>query len=161
MYRTAGTFLATLLVGCAATGPTYQAASSPSSDAALIYIYRPDSLTYGARAAHFFVDDKSVANVNSNGYSYFYITPGSYRLRQKWPGLLSDSGDDRELNIPISVNAGSTYFYRFETWSSDNLFTYNGITYKQNWRLSEVTPSQAQSQIVETKFQPAKLQVVR
>lgn len=161
MNRRVGLIAAALLAGCAATGPTYQEASAPTSDAALVYIYRPDSLTYGARAAQFFVDDKNVLDVNSNGYSYFYVSPGTYRLRQKWPGFIFGNGDDRELNVPLTVKAGQTYFYRFETWSSDNTSTYNGISYKLNWRVSEVGSSQAKSQLAETKYQPAKLRDVR
>jgi hypothetical protein len=42
---------------------------------------------------------------------------GKLRLRQKWPSLIGGY-DDGELNIPLSVQAGETYFYRFNTWVS-------------------------------------------
>jgi hypothetical protein len=99
MRRRSILILIVLLSGCAATGPAYKAAEEPSGGFALVYIYRPDSLTYGARAANFFLDDRSVAEIRSNGYSYFYVKPGTYRLRQKWPVVFPER-DDRELNVP-------------------------------------------------------------
>jgi hypothetical protein len=155
--------VAILLAGCAASGLLYQPANSPPKDFALVYIYRPDALAYGARAAHIFVDERHVLNVNSNGYSYFYIKSGSYRLRQKWPSLIGGY-DDGELNIPLSVQAGETYFYRFNTWVSKS----KGIpppgvavALKIHWQLSEMAYSQGTAEIVQTKLQQAQIKELK
>ncbi len=72
-----------VLAGCEATGPIFTEAMSPTGDKALIYIYRGRTDVFAAKDAYFYVDHLKVCELNSNGYSYFYGTPGVVEISHR------------------------------------------------------------------------------
>lgn len=139
-----------MLAGCAATGPAFQPASAPDSGRALIYIYRPGGFTLGGRDAYFYVNDKNVADLSAEGYTYFYLSPGTYKLTQKWP---LDLIGFRNLELPLVVTPGQTYYYKF-TASGEPICGYNRICYA--WSMRKMEENTAKNEILIYRYQTAK-----
>jgi hypothetical protein len=149
--RTWAILLVTLvLASCAASGPLFQSASPPDSGKALVYIYRPGGFALGARDAYFYVNDKNVADLSSEGYTHFSLDPGTYNIKQKWP---MDLIGFKDLDLPLVVSANRTYFYRFFSGIADSC-PYDKICFK--WSLQQVTESAAKTEISKCRYQAAK-----
>src|SRR5262245_2735110 len=105
MKAIAGLVAALFLAGCAARGAAYQAAPAPAATDALIYIYRASSFVMGGRTAYFYVEDVNVADLDSEGYTWFHVPAGTYALKQRWPIDVSP----RSLEMQQVWKAGETY----------------------------------------------------
>ena len=135
----------TLLVGCAATGPTFSPAPVVDPDATNVYIYRRTALALGGRAVYVFINDVNVFDLNSGGYSWVSLPAGDYKLTQKWGfDMLA-----KPLVLDIQVKPKQVRYFSFET----NLC--NG-GYKEiclGWRLREESPEVGSAEIQKAKFQ--------
>lgn len=137
-----------LLVGCAANGPLYQPAEAPKAGKALVYIYRPSALTYGARAAYFYINDKNVVDLNSDGYTYLYLDAGTYQFKQKWPvDILA-----KAIDFPVTIKANETYFFKF--LPDSNICGFKSICF--HWYLQQVPESAGKLEIAQRHYQMAK-----
>ena len=141
-------FGALVLTGCAATGSAYTQAPQPQGNQSLVYIYRVDTFALGGRDAYFYVDGTNVADLSRNGYTWFHAPPGDHVLQQKWP---IDVSMFQKIEAPVTWEAGKSYYYRFVTLGGDG----RPGTITIRWQLSQVSESQAQQEMTNTKLQPA------
>jgi hypothetical protein len=137
----------TLLVSCAASGPTYSSVKQPAPDDqhALVYVYRLNSLVAAAYQASFFVDSQPVADLSRDGYTAFRVLAGPHKFVQSWPAWSLIS---KETELDVTWLAGRRYYYRLDT---DMQFA--GPTRTFSWRLAPVGEATANSQMAERKFQ--------
>jgi hypothetical protein len=136
------------MAGCAAMGTDYAQAPQPQANQALVYIYRVDTYALGGRDAYFYVDGTNVADLSRNGYTWFHAPSGKHVLQQKWP---IDVSMFKKLEIPANWEPGKAYYYKFVAFGGDSL----PGTITIRWRLSEVSESQAQQELKDTKLQPS------
>lgn len=144
---------ASLVAGCAASGPVFTEAPS-SPEKALIYIYRQPGFALSGQTAGFTLDGKPITELDAGGYSFFHVAPGHYELRQFWPGavpLLFDSALEEDVKLPLDVTAGQTRYFRMHVTSSGGT-PYNTIQIR--WHFAEVPDSIGRQEIVQEKFQP-------
>jgi hypothetical protein len=142
-----------LLTACAANGPIYKPAATPTDNKALVYIYRP-SISYmlHARSAYFYVDNRNIVDIDPSGYSYTYLEAGEHKIKQKWP---IDLIGFKDVELPISAQPGKTYFYRFTVDGGDGcIYTYNTMCF--SWKIEEVSEQSAMQEISSCHYQPAK-----
>lgn len=145
-----------LLTGCSATGPTFKEAATPSSDKALVYIYRPSAFVLRARDAHFFVDGKELVGLSNNGYTQMYLPEGQHQIAQSWAmgGITSAllGQGTPTVGLSLNVKAGQTYYFRFSTGAGEP--SYPAIVLR--WQITQVPTEIGSAEIVETRYQPAK-----
>jgi len=136
-----------LLSGCVATGPIYQNAPDPKESDALIYIYRPSSFAGGARDAYFYVNDVNIADISSEGYTWFHVPAGEYVLKQKWP---VDVAFGKTIEAKVKWLPKQKYYYRLSTGASVGAGTVNF-----RWQITEINSGQAEAEISVCKLQPS------
>jgi hypothetical protein len=141
------------LAACSATGPKFSAAAQPIKNEALIYVYRPNALFYGAIQSHFYLDDNKVASLNKEGYTAFYVPSGAHIFKQHWTGM---EYAHQTIKFPVELAPGETYYYRltigFEGFNSAP--AYRGVSATHKWVISRVPESEALSEIELTNYQP-------
>lgn len=139
-------FTVAFIAGCAATGPVYVDAPLPKGSDALVYIYRPSNLLWGARNAYFYVNDVNIVDLSSNGYTWFHIPAGEYSFKQKW------SADIRfwrkNIVIPVKWAPRERIYYRLVV-SSDYGFPI--MTFR--WNVTQVPEVQALEEIKDCNLQ--------
>ena len=96
------------LAACSASGPVYQDAPAAPEGKGIVYIYRPAGGPWGGRDTHFYLGDANVADLSSNGYTWFYLPEGNYTIRQKWPIDISF----KTAELPVTVKAGGASYVR-------------------------------------------------
>jgi hypothetical protein len=135
------------LLGCAANGPAFVPAPVPvhASKQALVYVYRPNALALGGRAASIHLDYLNVADLSRNGYTWLHAAAGSHRLMQTWPGDVSR----KQVELPVVWEAGRTYYYRLSTGSAAEA---PGMLI--TWTLAEVSAETALREIQAARHQP-------
>ena len=69
------------VAACSASGPVYQDAPAAPEGKGIVYIYRPAGGPWGGRDTHFYIGDANVADLSSNGYTWFYLPEGNYTIR--------------------------------------------------------------------------------
>ena len=143
-----GAMLALFLAGCAATGPIFT--SAPSADGkALVYVYRvQDAWAYRGVPTHIVVDGKDVVDLRSNGYSYFYLSPGHHEVTQKWPSY-SDPFS-RPENVALDTGPGETRYIRFSVWTTNDMGR-SGVG--ADWSFKEVPVFEAINELPKLKFE--------
>ncbi len=141
-------FFLFLLGGCAASGPIFSPANEPQDNKALVYIYRIPAFIAGGQNAYFYIDEKKMLGLSSNGYSYFYLSPGKYELSQKWP---SGVAPGKIIRIPIEIKAGETRYFRFVVGGG-----MGGGILQLEWAMEEVPAERGREEIKERRFQIKK-----
>jgi hypothetical protein len=142
-------FATVILAGCASHGPLFQPAT-PETEKALVYIYRPGGFMLGGRDAYFYVNDKNVVDLSSEGYTYVYLDSGTYTLKQKWP---FDLIGFKDLELPLNVSANKAYYFRF--FSGGSAKCPSGKMCFE-WTLQQVPESAALAEISQCRYQPSK-----
>jgi hypothetical protein len=109
LLAVAGACWALVGAGCAlnAAGPGFEE-SKPAgtpADRALVFVYRFHAEPT-AMPASVSVDGVEVADLYQSGYTWFYATPGTRRIKASW-GLLSGQSPAR---ITIDLQPGQTYY---------------------------------------------------
>lgn len=142
---------ALVLAGCSATGPRFTPTDAPKGSA-LLYVYRPDSLTLGARTAAIEVNGRRAVGLKNNGYALIKLTPGKYEITQSWDSWL---GDNTKLQQPISVSlaigADSVTYLRLGTASSTSPGSNaSGFSMTINWELRQMAVKQAVAELSST-----------
>lgn len=96
------------LVACAASGPRFTQSVSASSDAAIIYLYRPGIFFQGGVSPDIYINDKFMFKMLNAGFDYVELPPGNYvispRKNASWVLDVSDT--------KISVEAGKVYYLK-------------------------------------------------
>lgn len=138
-----------LLTGCAAQGPLFTHAPEPTSDNALIYIYRTPAFGLGGRDAYFYIDGKNIFDLSAEGYSYVYVSPGQHELTQKWP---LDVAGGKTIAWTIDVKPGQTRYFWFSAGAGIAGIT-QVISIQFNWKLDEVPKETALRHLATERFQ--------
>ncbi len=138
------------LVGCAANGPIFKQVEAPKLGSSLVYIYRPGNFMAGGRDAYFYINNKNVAGLSSEGYTYIYLEPGAHELEQKWP---MDMIGFKNLKVPLHIKKNGTNYVRFYVDGGDSC-PYDKICFR--WSLRQVTEQEALPEISLCRYQPAK-----
>jgi hypothetical protein len=83
-------FGASLLLGCATSpeAPSFAVAPIPqlAPDTAVLYIYRVRTLPSGM-SAYLEIDEKEVASLANEGFTWVYVQPGKRQFKFGWPLL--------------------------------------------------------------------------
>ena len=135
-----------LITGCAATGPSYVDAPLPKGTDALIHIYRPHNIMWSGRDAYFSVNDINIADLSSNGYTWFHVPAGDFSLKHRWPVDITYGMKD--IVMPVKWAPDQKYYYRLDLWASGS----SGMT-KYEWRIVNVPEAQALQEIRNCKLQ--------
>jgi hypothetical protein len=108
---------ALLLGGCVATGPKFETADATPQGRGILYIYRMPTILGSAAIAEFYIDDKHVISLSSDGYSYCYLTAGPHELTQ----YFNLQALDRGVGFPVAhtlldftMSDGGTQYIQFE-----------------------------------------------
>jgi hypothetical protein len=95
------------LVGCAASGPKYEAAAAPPAGQGLVYIYRPGKFMGGGAGFDVHTGtkeaDRAVTYLQNGGYFPFYTAPGEITLWGK---------TESSASVTLDVRAGETYYVK-------------------------------------------------
>jgi hypothetical protein len=106
---------ATLLtiVSCSATGPLFER-ETVETDKGVLYLYRPSKFVAGARVAKFSINGRYVARLSNNGYTWFSLPPGKFKISQEWEEWPGDISRNPEvMEIEVAVSRGENYYVRF------------------------------------------------
>ncbi|VVE27749.1 hypothetical protein PPN31114_03488 [Pandoraea pneumonica] len=137
-----------LLSACGAIGPAFQAVQNVPEDKALVYVYRYDRLALGARTAKFYLNDVPAFDLDSNGYSWLTLSPGTYHLAQRWSSLWM--GEDRdETRLILMVGAGETIYVSFDTNRCPSDYGMLCLS----WKLKRMSEYLGPKEIANKKFQ--------
>lgn len=144
---------AAMLTACvSAGGPQFVPAPKPTSNDALVYIYRPDAMFYSGIRSHFYLDGARVASLNKNGYSAFYVPAGSYTLKQNWPGM---DNEKQRITAPIEFKPGEVSYYRLTIGLKDfGMGPGVWASATHEWAITKVPESEAEGEIMRTHYQP-------
>jgi hypothetical protein len=81
----------------------------PSSDHAVIYVFRDQVLAGAAVAATLFVDGKLTGGINDHDFRTIEVEPGRHQLS-------ATSNTGVVASLPIEAQAGQLYFVRATGW---------------------------------------------
>lgn len=110
----------------ASADPSFNEAPAPGAGKALVYVYRVDAWPVVSADAIFSINGTKIGTLRAKQYTWFYITPGSFRLQQKWdiPQVLTVTSRE------FTAGSGSTHYFR--------LAVEGGIR-QMAWRFHDVT----------------------
>ncbi len=100
-----------MLSGCAATGPPFQAANLPASDA-LVYVFRSNALTGCVLTPTIEVDGKKAGELRNGGYLPLYMSEGIHVLSvpfEIWDWNI------RCNTLSMELKPGEVYYVALET----------------------------------------------
>ena len=109
MKKIAVTLIIVLLSGCAtlAEGPSYQESRPADEDPnlATIYIYRKyaEPTAWGV---NIIVEEKKIASLNQQGFTWHRVGPGLVNIKAVWPAL---SGQ-KEGDLQFTAKSGEEYY---------------------------------------------------
>ncbi|WP_448556824.1 DUF2846 domain-containing protein [Thalassotalea montiporae] len=139
-------FLLTILIGCSASGPKFSPVNTNKDDA-VIYIYRVKNLASSFHSSDFYLDDKKVAELDNNGYSFVVVKPGIYKVRQVFPPnwATNQSEDYEGLEIEVKASSLEPVYVEFSAYTKGNMY-YNDI--------KQVSKVYGELAIKNTNYQP-------
>ena len=109
---------ATLLAGTAAIAKPPQATPlQAGSGDALVYVYRASRWNMGARTAVLWVDGVQSNKLGNGSCTVLRLPAGTHRLQVDWTQFLFGGADTHApaVWLPAEVEAGKSYWFRFET----------------------------------------------
>lgn len=128
-------------VSSCASSPTNFSVSKPGiGKGAVVYIYRPDSLSNILISPMVIIDGDKKINITNNSYMDFRLSAGSYQFRIE----VSERYEGKH-NIDLALNDGEIYFLRVD---SKIKFKMNEL-YGRRFDISHVPNKQALSEIGE------------
>ena len=128
--------------------PTFSGAPPPGAGKALVYIYRVDAWPVVSADAIFSINGTKIGTLRSKQYTWFYITPGNFRMQQKWDIPQVRTETSREF----TAGSGSTHYFR--------LAVEGGIR-QMAWRFQDVTFRPPLEEISKLEFQSPVLGLYR
>lgn len=149
MKHLASILLLALLSGCAASGKPFVDVPSVSNQGT-IYIYRENSLALGGRTASFKVNpsaDQIQFKLDRNGYSWFHLPPGQYKVIQTWPFDIQMFKPP--LETKVEIKSGESHYVKFNVGGCQS--TYPNMCIQ--WQLGQVSSQQGHDEIVDNVLQ--------
>jgi hypothetical protein len=125
--------------GCMAT-KAYQEVK-PSTDKALVYVYRPESAIYRGTPYYVFINGKKIGTIINNAYLPLKVKPGKTTIALREYDLLEKVVDKKSFDL----NNGKTYYIRV------NSGLFGAFT------LEKIDSSTAQQEIKVTQFYEGSL----
>jgi hypothetical protein len=137
--------LATIVfAGCAATGPEFEDLRTPSSEEAIIYLYRPHNYLIRNSYPCAFIDGEKKDPLKDGGYLMYSVAPGitTVTLKSCDFGFIWTS---QSLTLSSMTQASTRYYYRLSanvggtstTFLLDAVSKETAISELQEMRLSE------------------------
>lgn len=95
-------------------GQTFSKVTPNHPDAAIVYLYRPDSRwnRQEIAAANLFINDYRIPSLLSNHYYWIEVPAGSYRLSVSRP--LTGIHFQKPKYMDLTVEAGQEYFVKYD-----------------------------------------------
>ncbi|WP_338848744.1 DUF2846 domain-containing protein [Massilia sp. W12] len=90
----------------------------PNPSQALVYVYRSDSYLLDEHAITLSFNGKRLMSLERHTYSWVYLAPGEYEIRQRWPAEVPVGRDTR---LQQRFEGGKTYFLRFDAFLKEVL----------------------------------------
>ncbi|GEM_PF-4806701 len=121
---------------------SFEAVSNPPDGMALVYMYRIKSSS-GMNTPKILVDGDAISKLPNNGYTWFYLKPGTHTIKTKW-GFFSEMP---ELEFVATIVAKQTYYLKMSasmtSWGWGGTKMYSGI--------KEVPESEALAELEKAK----------
>lgn len=124
------------LASCSATGPKFQPAPSPTAGSSLVYVYRPDSWQNESISPAIIIDGRERFVLKNNGYSFFYLKPGSHTFALELSERYQGYG-----RVELKTEAGRSYYLRVDTAMGV------GIGFTKSFELVRVAEDRARDEI--------------
>jgi len=128
----------TLIAGCTAIGGKPFTPVDPTSDKAVIYIYRPRTFVGGAVSYPIYINNQKVTTLPHTGYYGYLAEPGEVFVAAKTP--------ENEAHVKLDVKAGEEYYIKGGTATGQ---------FSGRATLDQVHPSQGREEIKNCAYYPA------
>lgn len=135
--------VALLVAGCTTTGKPYSAPPPAPAGKSLVYLMRTSVGYGGAWTTQFYINDKHVVSLYDKGYSYVYLSAGTYKIAVTQP-----LGKKDYLHFNLPVVAGRTYYIEYDQQPV------GGTTYRNIVRA--LKPAYGQAMVERYAYKPAK-----
>ena len=105
--------IAVLLIGCASRGPAFEAAAPPSSEQALVYVYRPYTSFHigNPDIPILYLDEQKMGRIAINGYLAIYVDVGAHSIDVKASVLGLPTYSLGQVRFDAAP--GQTYYVRY------------------------------------------------
>lgn len=136
------------LAACSQSGVMFSARPGPSTDAARVYVYRPEAHALAKGNAIIIVDGVKTTTLRNNGYALIPLSPGPHIITETWD--MGFAGNKHLENKPISLKmdlAGGETAYVKLTSSADGTPIYDGIYMDFQWKLVRIRPQEAMPEL--------------
>lgn len=149
-WRVLSALMALGACGCMASGSLYAPADPPPQGEGLLYIYRMPNSVGSAALARFYLDGKTLFDLNADGYSYCYIPAGPHEVRQvnSLAGIVDPTAPKTYVNF--NMQAGQTQYIRLDY----TLAPVDGQL-SSVWGMAKRTADDALPEIFQRHYQPA------
>jgi hypothetical protein len=81
----------------------------PRADMAIVYVYRTTAIPL-AFSVGTYIDNEKRADLSGHSFTWFYVTPGTHRLKFRWPILAGSP----TVQFDETFEAGQTYAYHYD-----------------------------------------------
>lgn len=144
-------------------GQHFVAVNIQHPDAAMVYLYRPDSQWNKQEilAPNFFLNGERIPSLLNNHYYWVELPAGQYRLSSSHP--LAFQHFQKPKLLDFQVEAGRTYYIKYEEQGFRTGGTYQHPFYQMDSQvgLSEIRSTQLKSAGISfVKFEPNQSKVV-
>ncbi|WP_413664676.1 hypothetical protein ACG1BZ_05185 [Microbulbifer sp. CNSA002] len=110
------------IISSCAIGPKFTPAPPPPDGKGLLYLMRGDVYHGGGFPTKFIINDRIVAKLYDQGYTWIHLPPGTYKVRAG--GI--------EKKIKITISGGETHYFRYHQVSKST-YSYFNIFEKTNY----------------------------
>jgi len=105
-----------ILVGCAASGPTYKQYSVQNQGSAVVYIYRPSRSVNCCVAPAVYINDSKRHSLKNGGYLAYELESGVHKITVG-DGAYGFTAETLELNL----EKGKDYFLKWNIGPIENI----------------------------------------
>src|SRR5579859_3354821 len=99
--------IASVLVGCAHSGPRFELRPAVDKESAVVYLYRQSSFFGAALHPDVFVDGVAWGTIDNGGYARFELPAGRHLLKVETRQDLNHGAASLELEM------GREYFFKY------------------------------------------------
>jgi len=110
------------IISSCAIGPKFTPAPPPPEGKGLLYLMRGDVYHGGGFPTKFIINDRIVAKLYDQGYTWIHLAPGTYKVRA--------GGIEKKFKITIS--GGETHYFRYHQVSKST-YSYFDFFEKLNY----------------------------
>lgn len=142
-------FLATMVISCSSSGPTFKLAGHVPKEVATIYIYRP-FMTYNmAGWPDIYINGKKEFALKNNAYNMLQLTPGKHEIKAKGSKHLTD-WFPKPVSLKFDFVAGEEYFVRVLPKFTDSMSIGSVVAVSGSAQISIIPKQAALKEISET-----------